>query len=462
MCRGGLGKKILVMTTASVPWLTGTSINALLRAAELSRAGHDVVLFLPWVDPDEQHLVFPVEFGTKPEQAAYVLSWVPFAPLLRIGFYEAKYHRCHHSLYPMGETLEALDRIELYPAQQRYNFEPELVVLEEPEHLNWYAYRSSRGWRDVATVVGVAHTNYVSYAKTEKLPTILGVLVHPIVGPFKAFFTLMMARWMCQAHVHRLIKLSGAIPRYARDEVTCNVHGVRPDFLQIGAPKSPYSHKTQGAYFIGKLVWPKGLDRLLRLLKKTRRVYGEELPPFDVVGTGPHRREIERAYRRAKLRVRFLGRQDHRTCALAYRVLVNPSVTEVLCTTVAEAIAMGKWVVIAKHPSNEFFYQFPSCLAFSNSRQFAKLLSYALTHEPPPLSRAHRTSLTWAAATDRFWTLVPDPPDPLTTSQKLAAHLHTSLGQGAFGDAIRTVAGAGPTIGRQAAYAKQRRDYLKL
>ena len=73
-------RRIWIITTACLPWMTGTSINPLLRAAYLAkdRAPGKITLMVPWLRSEEQELTYPnnIRFATPEEQKAYVKKWL--------------------------------------------------------------------------------------------------------------------------------------------------------------------------------------------------------------------------------------------------------------------------------------------------------------------------------------------------------------------------------------------------
>jgi digalactosyldiacylglycerol synthase len=301
--------------------------------------------------------------------------------------------------------------------------------------------------------VGVIHTNYKAYAR-EHAPA--GFLAAPLLAGVNSM--------VVQANCHRVVKLSGVLQEFAPfSECIENVHGIRDTFLKEGKRRKMSSSSSttttsvrsrRRIYFIGKLLWAKGFDQLLELESSYRERSGDFFE-IDIFGSGPDELEIRRAFsggdaggaddngigilhslnkkwsssdlnkkwsssdlhrklsstdlhkkwsggRRLRLPANFKGKVDH--SALAgdeYSIFVNPSLTEVLCTTTAEAIAMGKWAIVPSHPSNAFFVQFPNCLPYRNRREFVSTLRYALNNDPPHLSEELSSLLSWEAATAR-------------------------------------------------------------
>eukprot|EP01031_Cornospumella_fuschlensis_P030849 gene30849-37280_t len=429
-----LNRTIWVITTACLPWMTGTSINPLLRAAYFAkdRPPGKVHLMVPWLNREEQDIAYPpgLRFNTPEEQKAYVYKWLSkdadmetAANKLNISFYAARYHDEYHSIFPMGDIAA------LIPDDQA-----DICILEEPEHLNWYkAPFTAKAWMDkFSYVVGIIHTNYVMYSKTYTLGQVKGPMLYVV------------NQGVCRAYCNRIIKLSGALQEFAAEkECVCNVHGVRAKYLQIG-DQALHRKFTKGAYFVGKMAWQKGLGELYSLMNYVHKRTGKCFP-IDIYGQGPHMQEIKDVAKTMKLPAHFHGAKDH-SHLTDYRVFVNPSLSEVLCTTIVEALAMGKWVVCAKHPSNEFFEQFPNCLIYNNEEEFAANVYWALHHDPHPLTAEQRHALSWEAAMDRLIasSLITKEmhTKSKTFSDKFFAWLLELLGAGKHGDTVRSLAGA--------------------
>lgn len=107
--------------------------------------------------------------------------------------------------------------------------------------------------------------------------------------------------------------------------------------------------------------------------------------------------------RRHPVPANFLGVKDHSLVKNAtLKIFLNPSVSEVLCTTTAEALAMGKFVVIPRHPSNNFFEQFPNALLYNSLDDAVDKILFAMENSPISLNSAFSRMLSWEAATERL------------------------------------------------------------
>ncbi|KAL4524189.1 hypothetical protein Ndes2437B_g04977 [Nannochloris sp. 'desiccata'] len=397
--------RIAIVTTASLPWLTGTAVNPALRAAYLWKSGHAVTLVIPWVAVEDQPRLFApgVVFNSPEEQAVAVIDAVqrriPFSLPSDAACLDTQHQQTHHSFhlvfYPgrydpgLGSIMPEVDIQPLLPQPV------DLIVLEEPEHLTWYhtGKRWTRAFPRYVPVVGIMHTNYVDYAKREAGEAAAGALKR-------------LNKFLCRQHTHKVVKLSDAVQNLPRQE-TCFVHGVSHTFLQVGEARTHLDVEarpvfTKGIYFLGKALWAKGFAELLDRFSE-HKTLSHQHQIVDVYGKGEQLEAIKTEASLRGLPLRFLGAKDHLSPDMAvYRAFVNPSTSDVVATTTAEAMAMGKWVIVPQHPCNDFFSGFVNCLIYSTPEEFSNAVKKALTEDPAPLTPDERKRLTWEAATDRF------------------------------------------------------------
>ena len=213
------GRKVAIVTTATLPWMTGTAVNPLLRAAYLARRGlHEVTLVVPFIPVEEQKTLHPNNVFESPEQQEqFVRNWVKErcgfdVPNLKLNFYPGRYATDKMSIIPVGDVSSHIKNSN------------DVAVLEEPEHLNWF--HSGPRWSDTFEhVVGIIHTNYLDYVRLENH----GRVKERALG----FVNSVVSR----VHCHKVIKLSDAVQDFPRS-CTMNVHGVSPIFLDVGASKA--------------------------------------------------------------------------------------------------------------------------------------------------------------------------------------------------------------------------------
>ncbi len=369
-------KTVNIIATAAYPWKTGTAILALLRAFYLAQRGLDVRLYVPWIPPAEQPLLFGqnTRFDSFKAQEDCMRAFLPGdCPSLQIEFYPAKYIEYFGSFLPIGSLFP------MCVVSQRIRF-CEWLILEEPEHLTWLHPRNSFGKR-ASRVTGIVLTNYLYYYKS-----VLPSYMHFIPKLFDHY-----NRWLTKRHCDDIILLGRALPHLPKSQYL-NVSGIHPSFFEKKFSGESYSKKI---YFMGKLLWAKGFQELIDLLSMS------DIREIDVYGAGMDQKAIE-VYGDSKgIKLHFQGNSSNPAKDIKdYKIFINTSRSDTICTTTAEALGQGKFVIIPAIPGNDEFYIFKNCLVYSSPQEFIHQLKFAMEHNPEEDSGVY--SLTWEAVIDRL------------------------------------------------------------
>jgi digalactosyldiacylglycerol synthase len=361
---------VAVISTAALPWRTGPAFFALWHACGLAALGRRTVLVVPWLGAGSQRRLWNrVLFDTPGDQARWLVEEAErlgAPPLPEVRFYRGYYAG------PLASIVALADVYAAVPDARAY-------VLQEPEHLHWFPTSRPRRRLAAERVVGIVMTNYGHYIRAADFPG---------CGLVARFVEWRHARLM-RAHTDFIVPLSQAVAlnglghpmRMAR------VTGVVSDYARV----APVEAGNRGVFFLGRLVWNKGLAAVIETAKRMDL-------EIDVLGEGPDRAAIERRAADRGAPVRFLGSSDSPWRDMAnYRVFFNPSLSEVLCSTTMEALVAGRHVVLPECAANDPFRDYPNAHFYSDADGAVAALRHALAVLPETPVKARR-EFDWMTA----------------------------------------------------------------
>lgn len=115
-------KNIWIVTTAALPWMTGTAVNPLLRAAYMTdgraEAGGSITLMIPWLElvSDRESIYGKDRVFESPEaQEEWIRTWLretadmkQASEELNIRWYTGRVEKLENSIYSMGDITALL------------------------------------------------------------------------------------------------------------------------------------------------------------------------------------------------------------------------------------------------------------------------------------------------------------------------------------------------------------------
>lgn len=359
---------VAVITSAALPWRTGPSFFSLWHACGLASLGLRVAYVIPWLAPRSQRRAWgSAPFAAPHDQYAWLATEAE-----RIGCPGRPTFFCYRGWFaPVVRGIVPIEDVfGAAPPARAY-------MLEEPEHLCWYPWTRPRRRIAADRVVGLVMTNYEYYIGNAPVPG-ARLLARLVAGYHRH---LIRTRTDLAVPLSPVVPLPGIRVREAR------ITGVLPAYAQV----PPVTAAVGGAYFLGKLIWEKGLETLVEISSRMDL-------PVDVYGGGPDAASIQALARDRRAPVRFLGPSESPWTTLRdYRVFLNPSLSETMCTTTAEALVAGRHVVLPDCPGNQPFLTYPNAHFYRDVDGAVTAMRRALA-ETPESPAAARRDFDWPTA----------------------------------------------------------------
>lgn len=338
--------KIAVFTASFAPILNGVAFAAQRRARWLLERGHQVLLFHPRIDgqyPPEVHCRPMVGLDELQQFAGFSSFAYPSRPhILSRTYAEPRSHRV------WNETPH-LDR-----------FQPDLVLVEDLSGFVGFGSCFLGGYRRPVGVeyarragipaVALFHTDWLSYSESYLgrwfpfvMKPVIAAIARRLHGAYDATYFPTRTLWARYSALG--VAPSEVVPFHG---ISCRDN--HPG--NIGFDPLPHDPRPT-LLFVGRMGPEKNPLQLLAALPEIRR----QVPDVHliIVGKGPLDRKVARAAAPNGTAVTLWGEafgDELKGLYAAADLLVNPSVTEVCCTTNLEAMASGTPVVAAAEGGN--------------------------------------------------------------------------------------------------------------
>jgi digalactosyldiacylglycerol synthase len=363
---------VAVLTSAALPWLTGPALISLWQACGLASLGYRVAYVVPWLDArSQQKLWGACRFPDFQAQVAWLTQEAEAMGCAKLPYcvpYKGRYSKSLRSIIPIEDVFAAAP-----PAKG--------LVACEPEHLSWFPFTRGRSAIKAEKTVGLCMTNYDHFIRQSGLP--LGSM---LLGFAARFHGRAIRRRMDIA-----LRLSPAMNVRGVQFKDMRVTGVTPAYARV----PPVDPTNKNVYYLGGFVWGKGLADLVAIAERAGQ-------PIDAHGVGPDERDIRDLAKTRRAPIRFFGPNARFWNELPrYRVFVNPSRSEVLCTATAEALVAGRHVVLPQCPGNLPFEGYPNTFFYRDLDGAVEALNRALSAETV-VPDAARNDFDWTQACRRL------------------------------------------------------------